>query len=116
MMDQRDDGNDPRPSGPRDELRRRFRRSDKAAFGSRPGISLWAWFASFAAAAFIIAIVYGFANQARQTAFDRNAPGPIANLLTGGASTGSGGTTRFGGEETTGAGPTYGRSTAFPPF
>ena len=114
-MDPRADRSDPRLTGPRDELRRRFHNSDKAAFEGRPGNSIWAWSASIAAAVFIIAIAYGFANQRTQTPFDRHAPGPVANSLTGVAGAGSG-STGLGGAETTGAGSTSGRSTQFPPF
>lgn len=117
MMDPRDDRSDPRLTGPRDALsRRHLRNSGQAALEARPGHSMWAWAASVAAAVFIIAIAYGFANQRTQTPFDRHAPGPVANSLTGVAGAGSDGTKEFGGAETTGAGSTSGRSTQFPPF
>lgn len=117
MMDPRDDRSDPRLTGPRDALsRRRLRNCDQAALEAWPGHSMWAWAASIAAAVFIIAIAYGFANQRTQTQFDRHAPGPVANSLTGAAGAGSDGTKEFGGVETTGAGSTSGRSTQFPPF
>ena len=67
------------------------------AFELRLGSSIWGWLAIVAAAVFIIAIVYGFANQGTQMAFDRNAPTPIENSLTRGVSTtGAGGTPSFG--------------------
>lgn len=113
MITAHDDGLDPHPSGGRDDA---HHRPDNAALGSKPGISLWAWLASIFASMFIIAISYGFANQAKQTAFDRNAPGPIANSLTSGPSTGPSGTAGFSGSETTGARAAGGRSTQFPPF
>lgn len=113
MIAARDDGLDPHPSGERDDAHHRF---DTAPLGPKPGISLWAWLASISAAMFIIAISYGFANQPKQTAFDRNAPGPIANSLTSGPSPGPSGTVEFSRSETTGARASGGRSTQFPPF
>lgn len=114
MLDSHDDRSDPCLAGPRDEMRHRFRDSDKAAFKPRIGNSMWAWFASVAAMIFIIAIVYGFANQGTRVEFDRNAPGPVAKSLTTG-STGLGGNSVSGGE-TTGARSPSGRSAPFPPF
>jgi hypothetical protein len=114
MSDSRHDGSDPRLIEPRDELRRHLRNNDKAVLEPWIGNSMWACFASVAAVIFIIAIVYGFANQATRVEFDRNAPGPFAKSLTIG-STGSG-STSFGSAETTGAKSPSRRSGSFPPF
>jgi hypothetical protein len=113
MIAPRDSRLAPQPSDVHDDTHHRF---DNAPLGSNPGISLWAWCASISAAMFIIAISYGFANHAKQTAFDRNAPGPIANSLTGGPSTGPSGTAGFSRSETTGARASGGRSTQSPLF
>jgi hypothetical protein len=114
MLDSQHDRNDLRPAEPRHESRRD---GNKAAFEPWIGNSMWAWVASVAAVTFIIAIVYGFANQDTRMAFDRNAPGPIAKLLTSGADrTSLRRATDSGSAETTGAKSPSGRSGPFPPF
>lgn len=93
MADPRDFNRDPRLN-PRDNPAHGMRGdhsvggdgADTVAPGSRrPGSSMWAWFAGFVAAVFIIAIVWGFSTKnPTQTMLDRNRPA---------ATTGSGATT-----------------------
>jgi hypothetical protein len=50
----------------------------------RGGSAVWAWLAGFVAAAFIVAIVYGFGNPgAKDVALDRNAPAATTGSSSG---------------------------------